>query len=61
MYLCGPGVFGAIGPLLFGFIRDTSGSYNIAFLITAIMCVVSAVCLFFIKPPRKVSIDPSAS
>ena len=53
MYLCGPGVFGAIGPLLFGFIRDSSGSYNIAFLITAIMCILSAVCLFFIKPPRK--------
>ena len=53
MYLCGPGVFGAIGPLLFGFIRDTSGSYNVAFLITAIMCILSAVCLFFIKPPRK--------
>ena len=55
MYLCGPGVFGAIGPLLFGFIRDSSGSYNIAFLITAIMCILSAVCLFFIKPPRKAS------
>jgi OFA family oxalate/formate antiporter-like MFS transporter len=61
MYLCGPGVFGAIGPLLFGFIRDSSGSYNTAFLITAIMCIISAVCLFFIKPPRKVSIEPSTS
>jgi len=61
MYLCGPGVFGAIGPLLFGFIRDTSGSYNVAFLITAIMCLASAVCLFFVKPPRKVSIEPSTS
>jgi len=61
MYLCGPGVFGAIGPLLFGFIRDTSGSYNIAFLITAIMCLVSAICLLFIKPPRKAATEPSAS
>jgi MFS family permease len=61
MYLCGPGVFGAIGPLLFGFIHDETGSYNIAFLITAIMCTLSVVCLFFIKPPRKVSIEPSAS
>ena len=61
MYLCGPGVFGAIGPLLFGFIRDTSGSYNVAFLITAIMCLASAVCLFFVKPPRKAATEPSVS
>jgi MFS family permease len=61
MYLCGPGVFGAIGPLLFGFIHDKTGSYNIAFLITAIMCTLSVVCLFFIKPPRKASTEPSAS
>ncbi|MFA5374829.1 MAG: MFS transporter [Dehalococcoidia bacterium] len=61
MYLCGPGVFGAIGPLLFGFIRDSSGSYNTAFLITAIMCTLSVVCLFFIKPPRKAATEPSAS
>ncbi len=60
MYLCGPGVFGAIGPLLFGFIRDTSGSYNMAFLITAIMCIISAVSLFFIKPPRKAATASSA-
>jgi len=53
MYLCGPGVFGAIGPLLFGFIRDTSGSYDIAFLISGAMCIVSAMCLFLIKPPRR--------
>ena len=61
MYLCGPGVFGAIGPLLFGFIRDTSGSYNVAFLITAIMCLASAVCLFFVKPPLKAPIEVPTS
>jgi len=61
MYLCGPGVFGAIGPLLFGFIRDRCGSYDIAFLISGVMCIVSAVCLFLIKPPCKPAIEPSAS
>lgn len=59
MYLCGPGVFGAIGPLLFGFVRDTAGSYDIAFLITGIMCLASVVCLFLIKPPRKAAIEPA--
>ena len=61
MYLCGPGVFGAIGPLLFGFIRDTSGSYDIAFLISGIMGIVSAICLFLIKPPRRAAIEPSSA
>ena len=61
MYLCGPGVFGAIGPLLFGFIRDTSGSYDIAFLISGVMCIVSAVCLLLIKPPRRAATEPSSA
>jgi MFS family permease len=61
MYLMSAGVFGAIGPSLFGFIHDAMDSYSVAFLITAIMCIISAVFLFFVKPPRKVSIEPSTS
>jgi MFS family permease len=55
MYLMSAGVFGAIGPSLFGFIHDAMDSYNVAFLITAIMCIISAVFLVFVKPPRKAS------
>ncbi|MFA5366838.1 MAG: MFS transporter [Dehalococcoidia bacterium] len=61
MYLMSAGVIGGIGPSLFGFIHDAAGSYDTAFLITAIMCTVSAVFLFLVKPPRKVSIAPSSA
>ena len=59
MYLMSAGVIGGIGPSLFGFIHDAAGSYNVAFLITAIMCTISAVSLFFVKPPRKAATQPS--
>lgn len=43
------GIFGAIGPILFGFVHDAYGSYDLAFLITAILCVVSAAALVFVR------------
>jgi MFS family permease len=61
MYLMSAGVIGGIGPSLFGFIHDAAGSYNVAFLITAIMCTISAVSLFFVKPPRKAATQPSTA
>lgn len=45
--------FAGIGPLLFGFTFEATGSYNLAFLIVAPLCLVSAVCLFFLKPPTR--------
>ena len=47
------GGFGAIGPALYGFSYDATGSYNLAFMVTGVLCLVSAVCLFLLKPPKK--------
>jgi len=53
MFFFTSGVFGAIGPVLFGYIHDRYGSYELAFLITAILCLISTVSLFLIKPSMK--------
>jgi MFS family permease len=53
MFLCTAGLFGGIGPVLYGFFHDAFGSYDMAFLTTSILCFISAACLFLIKPPRK--------
>jgi len=53
MFLCTAGLFGGIGPVLFGSFHDSFGSYDMAFLTTAILCFISAICLFLLKPPRK--------
>jgi len=47
------GLFGAVGPILYGFIRDIQGSYDLAFLVTAILCLISTVSLFLIRAPVK--------
>jgi len=53
MFFFTSGVFGAIGPVLFGYIHDRYGSYELAFLITAILCLISTASLFLIKPSMK--------
>ena len=45
--------FASLGPTLFGLIHDATGTYNLAFLTIAPLCIVSAVCLFFLKPPTR--------
>ena len=45
--------FAALAPVFYGFTYDTTGSYNLAFIITGVLCVMSAVCLIFVKSPRK--------
>ncbi|MCD6569853.1 MAG: MFS transporter [Deltaproteobacteria bacterium] len=42
----------AIGPVLFGFSHDTTGSYNPAFIINGLICLMSALALLFIKAPK---------
>jgi MFS family permease len=53
MFLLAGGLFSAIGPVLYGFIHDTQGSYDLAFMVTAILCLISAVSLFLIRAPVK--------
>ena len=46
-------VFTALGPILYGNIRTATGSYELALWITSGMCLVSAVCLYPIRQPKK--------
>ena len=46
------GAITPFGAVLAGFIRDTRGSYTLAFAIFAAMCVVAILALFLAKPPR---------
>jgi len=47
-----PGIGGAIGPLLGGYIFDTTGSYDIAIIIGAAVLFVAAACSFALKAPQ---------
>ena len=53
VFLLSAGLFGSIGPVLYGFAHEASGSYDLAFLVTAILCLISAVSLFLIRAPVK--------
>jgi len=44
---------GALGPWLFGAIYDRMGSYDLAFIVAGIFCILSLICLVLIKPPVK--------
>ena len=44
---------GALGPVLFGFSYDANGSYDLALIITGILCVISLAALVFLRPPKK--------
>ena len=57
VFLFCAGLFGAMGPVLYGFVREASGSYDLAFMITAILCLISAVSLFLIRVPVKATRD----
>ena len=50
---------GVIGPVLAGWIFDTTGSYEIAFLLFAITLGMSAVIMLFVTPPKPPQGDPS--
>ena len=54
------GLFASIGPVLYGFIHDATESYDVAFLIVGILCLISAVSLFLIKVPVKKKALPSS-
>ena len=47
------GLFAAIGPVLYGFVHDVTESYDVAFIIAGVLCLVSAVSLLWIKVPVK--------
>ena len=43
---------GAIGPVLAGYIFDITGSYQLAFLISAVVGLIGLIALLFLKPTR---------
>ena len=45
---------GAIGPVLFGYVFDVTGSYSIAFLIAAVLIMIGLIILSFIKEQKRV-------
>jgi len=45
------GIGGAIGPLLAGYVFDSTGSYDIAIIVGAVALFIAAGCSFVIKTP----------
>jgi len=52
MVFLGYGVAGIVGPLLAGQMKDILGSYDMAFIICGVMCVLAAVLAFITKAPH---------
>jgi ACS family hexuronate transporter-like MFS transporter len=42
-----------LGPLLFGYIVDISGSYQLAWLTLTVLAAVSAIAIFFVREERR--------
>jgi cyanate permease len=49
---------GVVGPVLAGWIYDTTGSYEIAFVLFAITLGMSVVIMGFVRPPKPLEGDP---
>ena len=47
------GVGGVLGPILAGRIADSTGSYQIAYVISAALMILAAILTFFTKSPAK--------
>ncbi len=54
----GFGVAGMISPIVFGFLIQTTGSYQVPFAVSALLLVVGIVGALFIDPTRKVGDRP---
>jgi len=48
----GFGIIGGCGPLIWGKVYDTSGSYNLACLISVVCYAIAAIAIFCIRPPK---------
>ena len=51
------GLLTSIGPLLWGWIADTTGTYNLACLLSAILYAAAVALLVLIKPAKLVRPD----
>jgi cyanate permease len=50
----GFGVAGMISPVVFGVLIDSTGSYQVPFLISAGLLAIGAACSIFVDPTRKI-------
>jgi cyanate permease len=57
----GFGVAGMISPVIFGFLIDKTGSYEMPFTITAGLLAVGVVCALFIDPNRHCEFVPATA
>lgn len=53
-------VFAALGPVIFALSYDKIGSYNTAFILSGILCILCGITLFFLKQPKKKTAEISA-
>lgn len=51
---------GAFGPVIFGRIFDVTGSYQLAFLLSAVISIIAIIVALFLKPITSVSRDVDA-
>ena len=49
----GFGVAGMISPVAFGYLIQVTGSYEVPFLISAVLLGVAVICTFWIDPTNK--------
>lgn len=56
----GFGVAGMISPVAFGYLIQTTGSYEVPFAISALLLAVGVVAALFIDPTRKLDDPPAA-
>jgi len=57
----GFGVAGMISPVVFGYLIQTTGSYEVPFAVSALLLFVGVVAAFFIDPTRKLGAPPAAT
>lgn len=55
----GFGIAGMISPTVFGFLIQTTGSYELPFAISAVLLAIGALCSMLIDPTRKVEDQPA--
>lgn len=54
----GFGVAGMVSPVAFGYLVQTTGSYEVPFLISAVLLGVAAICSLWIDPTNKLKEEP---
>ena len=52
---------GVFGPILAGRIADSSGSYQMAYIISAALLIMAAILTFFTKAPAKRTVEEAVA